>query len=114
MKPAPALAAAFLMVLPLIANPARAQTQTPNPSGTTEIQDIDDDDLSIERQAAFLHFATHYTETMVVGFMTGGLAFNWLVGGLPATMLGSFTGAVVASWLYFDKASESYTVRPVR
>jgi hypothetical protein len=72
-----------------------------------------EEDNTIAKQSALLHLATHSTELMVVGLLTGGLMMNWLVGGTPATLLGTAAGAVVANWLFFDRASEQYIVKQV-
>jgi hypothetical protein len=117
-----------LALLLALAVPAHAQTQAqPRTQAQPQIPPrtladvghsgesryLVEDDYRVDQQSAFLHFATHYTEAMVIGLGTGGLLMNWWVGGLPATLAGTVAGAVIASWLYLDQAAGVYVIREV-
>ena len=111
----------LLALVVLLALPAGTQAQAPaqnqtmadagQPSGQSRY--LAEEDRAIDQQSAFLHFATQYTEAIVVGLLSGGLAMNQLVGGLPATLAGTVAGALLSSWLFLDQASNTYVVRQI-
>jgi len=83
------------------------------PAQKKGLAEASSDDDTIAKQSALLHFATRYTEIMVLGLLTGGLTMNALIGGLPATLAGTAVGAIIASWFYFDQASELYIIKSI-
>lgn len=85
--------------------PSRAQSPIQTQSRYLAEEDATD------AHAAFLHFATQYSEATVAGVLAGGLLINLVIGGLPATLGGAVGGALLASWLYVDQASSIYVVR---
>ena len=118
MRLAPAFGLALLVVLVLTPAPGTLHAQSRlqgAPSGDSGRQSrySEEEDAALDRQSAFLHFATQYTGAMVVGVVAGGLLAYRLVGGPVAAMAGSVSGALLASWLYLDQASATYVVREV-
>jgi len=122
MRLAPAFGFALLLLLMIApaTGPLHAQTwfqgRSPGDSAGHPPQSryLEEEDAALDRQSAFLHFATQYTGTMVVGLLAGGLIAYRLVGGPVAAMAGSLSGALLASWVYLDLASSNYVVREVR
>ncbi|MEI6985185.1 MAG: hypothetical protein WCK65_03570 [Rhodospirillaceae bacterium] len=114
------LAAPILAVPATVGAQSRPQAQAwphtfPEPTKLpAESRYLADDEFAVDQQAAFMHFATKFTESMIAGMVIGGLTMYRLVGGVPATMAGTAAGALIASWLYMDVASRSYVVREVR
>jgi len=101
LSPAPLVALSMIVAEPLYAQ-APAQPRY-----------LAEEDAA-DQQAAFLHFATQYSEAMVVGLLAGGLMMNRLVGGLGATLAGTVGGALIGAWLYIDQTAGTYVVREVR
>ena len=121
MRLAPAFGLVLLAALAVTPAPGAPHAQTRfqgAPAGDSgreppQSRYLEEEDFAIDRQAAFLHFATQYTGTMVIGLVAGGLLAYRLVGGPVAAMAGSVSGALLASWLYLDQASSSYVIREV-
>ena len=122
MRLVPSFGFALLVVLATISVPGTPCAQTLLQSQSYEdpgwqrpqSRYLEEEDAALDRQAAFLHFATQYTGTTVVGLVAGGLLAYRLVGGPIAAMAGSVTGALLASWFYLDQASSIYVVREIR
>ena len=91
------------------ARPAGASADRPAQS-----RYLAEEDRGGDRHGAFLDLATRYTETMLIGLLTGGLIMNQLVGGSAATMAGTIIGTIFACWISLGGAKETYVVREIR
>ena len=90
----PILALALLLALA----PLTAQAQTgaaPPPPGQSDI----------------VHFATEYTQTVMLGVIGGGVLMNVLIGGSGATLAGALAGSSVASWLFVSLHARHYVIQ---
>lgn len=105
-----------LAVLAILAAPGWSRAQTPGEStaGHAQSRYLAEEDRSVDSNTAFLHLATRYTETVIVGLVVGGLVLNQLIGGTRATMIGTVAGTVIACWVYLRQAETRYVVREVR
>ena len=112
--PAVAGLLAVLVVLAVLAVPVRAWAQAPGAANQSHSRYLAEEDRGTDQHAAFLHLATGYTESALIGLLTGGLLMNRLVGGSAATMIGAVAGTALACWIALEQAKGVYIVREVR
>jgi hypothetical protein len=113
---------AIMMFGPGVAGLARAQTpqpQPPAPAGPALpdlllpdllLPDLPLHDLPPEerRDLMVLHFTAQYTNTVLIGLVTGGVVGNLAFGGLPATAIGAILGASAGSLWFFHRFAAEY------
>ncbi len=88
----------LVLILLFAATPLTVQAQTP---ATPPLPD----------QNGIIHFATEYTQTVMLGVIGGGILMNVLVGGGGATLAGALAGSSLASWLFVSLHARNYVIQ---
>ena len=102
--------AAVLLALvafgPGTAGLAAAQTAQP----PARVLDSRSGDLppDVERDLMVLHFTAAYTNTVLIGLVSGGVIGNMVFGGLAAAAIGGILGASLGSVWFFSRLATEY------